>query len=63
MSFIKRKMNEYKIKIRDTAKVESHQEESYQIPVLQTREELMDFLIRNKAYPYCSKTEKVFFGD
>ena len=54
-------MNEYKIKIRDAAKVESLQEESYQIHALQTREELIDFLIRNKAYPYCSKTGKIFF--
>ena len=54
-------MNEYKIKIRDTAKVEKLQEESYQIPILQTREELIDFLIRNKAYPYYSKTGKIFF--
>ena len=52
---------EYKIKIRDAAKVEKLQEESYQIPVLQTRGELIDFLIRNKAYPYCSKTGKIFF--
>jgi hypothetical protein len=50
-----------KIKIGDIAKVEKLQEESYQIPVLQTREELIDFLIRNKAYPYCSKTGKIFF--
>ncbi len=56
-------MDEYKIKIRDVAKVESLQEEGYQIPVLQTREELIDFLIRNKAYPYCSKTGKIFLGD
>jgi hypothetical protein len=54
-------MNEYKIKTRDTAKVEKLQEESYQIPILQTREELIDFLIRNKAYPYYSKTGKIFF--
>jgi len=52
---------EYKIKMRDAAKVEKLQEESYQIPVLQTREELVDFLIKNKAYPYCSKTGKIFF--
>jgi len=51
---------EYKIKMRDAAKVEKLQEESYQIPILQTREELMDFLIRNKAYPYRSKTGKIF---
>ncbi|MCD6456513.1 MAG: hypothetical protein J7K81_06985 [Methanophagales archaeon] len=54
-------MNEYKIKTRDTAKVEKLQEVSYQIPILQTREELIDFLIRNKAYPYYSKTGKIFF--
>ncbi|MCK4475171.1 MAG: hypothetical protein KAU16_00400, partial [Methanophagales archaeon] len=54
-------MNEYKIKIRDVAKVEKLQEESYQIPILQTREELISFLIRNKAYPYRSKTGKIFF--
>jgi len=54
-------MNEYKIKIRDVAKVEKLQEESYQFPILQTRGELIDFLIRNKAYPYYSKTGKIFF--
>ncbi len=52
---------EYKIKIKDVVKVESLREEGYQIPVLQTREELMEFLIRNKAYPYSSKTGKIFF--
>ena len=54
-------MNEGKIKTRDAAKMEKLQEESYQIPVLQTREELIDFLIRNKAYPYSSKTGKIFW--
>ncbi|MCK4732126.1 MAG: hypothetical protein KAT65_06660 [Methanophagales archaeon] len=54
-------MNEYKIKMRDVAKVEKLQEKSYQIPILQTREEVINFLIRNKAYPYCSKTGKIFF--
>lgn len=54
-------MNEYKIKMRDVAKVEKLQEKGYQIPILQTREEVINFLIRNKAYPYCSKTGKIFF--
>jgi predicted nucleotidyltransferase len=54
-------MNEYKIKIRDATKVENLPEESYQFPALQTREELIDFLIRNKAYPYRSKTGKIYF--
>ncbi len=56
-------MNEYKIKLKlkEVEKEEKLQEESYQIPILQTREELIDFLIRNKAYPYCSKTGKIFF--
>jgi DNA repair protein RadC len=52
---------EYKVKIEGVARVEKLQEESYQIPVLQTREEVVNFLIRNKAYPYCSKTGKIFF--
>ncbi len=52
---------EYKIKIRDIAKVEEIQEEGYQIPVLQTREELTEFLIQNTAYPYCSKKGTIFF--
>jgi DNA repair protein RadC len=52
---------EYKIKIRDAAKVEKLQEESYQIPILQTREELNEFLIQNTAYPYCSKRGTIFF--
>ena len=54
-------MNEYKIKMLDVAKVEKLQEKGYQIPILQTREEVINFLIRNKAYPYCSKTGKIFF--
>jgi len=54
-------MNEYKIKMRDVAKVEKLQEKGYQIPILQIREEVINFLIRNKAYPYCSKTGKIFF--
>jgi proteasome lid subunit RPN8/RPN11 len=40
---------------------ESRQTGNYQIHVLQTREEVIDYLIRNKAYPYCSKTGKIFF--
>ena len=48
---------EYKVKIEGVARVEKLQEESYQIPILQTREEVIDFLImlldgRNKnTYP------------
>ena len=54
-------MNEYKIKVRDSAKVEKIQKESYQRPVLQTREELTEFLIQNMAYPYRSKKGTIFF--
>jgi len=54
-------MNEYKIKVRDTAKVEKIQKENYQRPILQTREELTEFLIQNMAYPYRSKKGTVFF--
>ena len=52
---------EYKVKIGGVARMEKLQKESYQIPVLQTRDEVIEFLIRNKAYPYCSKTGKIFF--
>ena len=55
-------MNENKIKIRDTLQEGRYvKEQENQPPLLQTREELIDFLIRNKAYPYCSKTGKIFF--
>jgi DNA repair protein RadC len=54
-------MNKYKIKVRDSAKVEKIQKENYQRPVLQTREELTEFLIQNMAYPYRSKKGTIFF--
>jgi len=55
-------MGEYKIKIRDTLQEGRYvKEQENQPPLSQTKEELIDFLIRNKAYPYCSKTGKIFF--
>jgi DNA repair protein RadC len=55
-------MGKYKIKLRDTLQEGRYvKEQENQPPLLQTREELIDFLIRNKAYPYCSKTGKIFF--
>jgi hypothetical protein len=36
---------EYKVKIEGVVRVEKIQEEGYQIPVLQTREEVIEFLI------------------
>ena len=52
---------EYKIKTRNIPKLEKLQTASYQRPILQTREELTEFLIQNTAYPYCSKKGTTFF--
>lgn len=54
-------MNEYKIKIRDIVRARNLQKEAYQVPILQTREELIEFLIQNIAYPYRSKKGNIFF--
>lgn len=53
----------YKIKVRDlpTDEKQTEQLEPTQTYVPQTKEEWMNFLVKNKAYPYKSKKGKIFF--